>query len=53
MGLDTAAPAAHLIAWYERNGYRRVGRADWRPDVNYESVILSRRLDRNRADVQG
>lgn len=44
MMLDTAAPAKGLIARYESWGYRIVGRADWRPKTNYESVLMSRAL---------
>lgn len=42
--LDTAQPAAELIAYYERRGFRIVGRADWRPETNYESWIMGKRL---------
>lgn len=41
IALDTAAPAAGLIALYESWGYRLVGRVDWRPHVNYESVLMA------------
>jgi hypothetical protein len=41
MMLDTAEPASGLIALYESWGYRIVGRADWRPNTNYESVLMS------------
>ena len=44
LALDTAERAQHLIHYYERRGYRRVGHADWRPLTNYRSVILSRAL---------
>jgi ribosomal protein S18 acetylase RimI-like enzyme len=44
MMLDTAEPAKGLIALYESWGYRIVGRADWRPKTNYESVLMSRAL---------
>jgi GNAT superfamily N-acetyltransferase len=40
---DTAEGASHLIALYERRGYRLVGTVDWR-DTNYLSVILSKSL---------
>ncbi len=40
---DTAKPAAHLHTFYERRGYRVVGRIKW-DKVNYESVIRSKRL---------
>jgi predicted N-acetyltransferase YhbS len=42
--LDTAQPARGLIAYYERLGYRIVARADWRPEVNYESWIMAKPL---------
>jgi GNAT superfamily N-acetyltransferase len=42
MALDTAAPARGLIALYGSWGYRIVGRHDFRPHVNYESVLMSR-----------
>ncbi len=42
LALDTAAPAAALIAMYERWGYRIVGQVDWRPHTNYESVLMAR-----------
>lgn len=38
---DTSEHAADLIAWYASRGYRRVGTHDWRPHVNYLSVVLS------------
>jgi GNAT superfamily N-acetyltransferase len=44
MMLDTAEPAKGLIALYESWGYRIVGRADWRPQTNYESVLMSRAI---------
>jgi ribosomal protein S18 acetylase RimI-like enzyme len=44
MMLDTAEPASGLIALYESWGYRIVGRADWRPNTNYESVLMSRAI---------
>lgn len=44
MALDTAAPATGLIRLYESWGYRVVGSADWRPDTNYESVVMARPL---------
>ena len=44
---DTAEPAQHLHAFYERRGYRVVGRIRW-DAVNYESVIRSKALDRRR-----
>lgn len=44
LALDTSDQASHLIAWYQRLGYRLVDRADWRPKVNYLSVVLSKAL---------
>jgi ribosomal protein S18 acetylase RimI-like enzyme len=43
IAVDTAETAAHLIAMYERWGFRRVGMARWEA-VNYASVVLSRTL---------
>ena len=45
LACDTSEQATGLIATYERRGYRFVGHVDWRPDVNYRSVLLSRRSD--------
>lgn len=44
MALDTAAPAASLITMYESWGYRIVDTVDWRPNTNYESVIMTRSI---------
>jgi len=44
MMLDTAEPAKGLIDLYKSWGYRIVGRADWRPQTNYESVLMSRAI---------
>ena len=44
LALDTAEGATGLIAWYTRRGYAFVEHVDWRPDVNYRSVLLSRPL---------
>lgn len=45
VAVDTSERATHLIRWYERLGYRRVGYADW--DVtNYRSVVLSKTLNK-------
>lgn len=41
VALDTAAPAARLIRLYKSWGYRIVGRADFRPTTNYESVLMA------------
>jgi GNAT superfamily N-acetyltransferase len=43
IALDTSENAKHLIALYERRGYRFIEHAQW--DIpNYRSVILSKRL---------
>ena len=41
LACDTAEPAKHLIAWYERRGYRFVEFAQWKK-ANYRSVILTK-----------
>jgi predicted N-acetyltransferase YhbS len=46
IALDTAEPAAHLVAWYGRRGYRLIEHAQWR-HTNYRSVIMSKRVGRN------
>ena len=43
LAIDTSEGATHLIALYERRGYRHVGLAQW-PHTNYRSVVLSKRL---------
>lgn len=43
LSIDTAEGATHLIALYERRGYRHVGTAQWQ-HANYRSVLLSKRL---------
>jgi len=43
IALDTAEPAAHLIAWYSRRGYRFIEYARWR-GKKYRSVIMSKTL---------
>ncbi|EIM30269.1 GNAT family N-acetyltransferase [Microvirga lotononidis] len=43
LALDTAEGATHLVAWYERCGYRFIEHAQWRGKV-YRSVILSKSL---------
>lgn len=45
LALDTSEHAHELIRTYERRGFRRVATADWRPHVNYRSVVLSLRLE--------
>lgn len=42
IAFDTAEPAMELRATYERRGYTVVARADWRPLVNYPSVIYAK-----------
>ncbi len=49
LSIDTAEGAAHLIALYERRGYRHIGYAQWE-HTNYRSVLLSKRL---RAETPG
>lgn len=44
LALDTSEHATDLIAWYEHLGYRHVDGADWRPDTNYLSVVMSKTL---------
>lgn len=44
MALDTARPAAGLIALYRAWGYDVVGACDWRPLTNYESVVMFKAL---------
>jgi predicted N-acetyltransferase YhbS len=44
IALDTAEPARHLQSYYARLGYKIVGSADWRPEVNYRSVIMAKSL---------
>lgn len=41
MALDTAAPAAALIAMYKSWGYQVVGECDWRPFTNYSSIVMA------------
>jgi GNAT superfamily N-acetyltransferase len=44
MALDTAEQATELIAMYQRRGYRIVDQVDYRPRVNYRSVVMARTL---------
>jgi len=46
IALDTAEPAAHLIALYSRLGYRFIEYAQWRGKT-YRSVIMSKTLRRS------
>ena len=43
VALDTAEGAAHLIAFYEKRGYRLAGTVDWH-DTNYVSVLMAKTL---------
>jgi GNAT superfamily N-acetyltransferase len=43
LALDTAVPATRLIAMYRRRGFEIVDRMQW-PDVNYASVVMSKRV---------
>jgi len=43
LALDTAEPAKHLIALYERRAYRFIEYAQWR-GKRYRSVIMSKSL---------
>jgi GNAT superfamily N-acetyltransferase len=43
LACDTAAPAVHLVEWYERLGWRTVERVRW-AGKRYDSVILSKAL---------
>lgn len=43
LALDTAEPAAELIAYYERHGFRHVEYTLW-PHARYRSVVLSKAL---------
>ncbi|MGY2051431.1 GNAT family N-acetyltransferase [Methylobacterium sp. JK268] len=44
LALDTSEGAHHLIAWYERRGFRFVEHANWRGKM-YRSVIMSKALN--------
>lgn len=44
LALDTSDQAVHLIELYEMWGFSIVDRHDWRPGVNYLSVVMSKRL---------
>jgi len=43
LALDTSEDAKHLIAYYEKRGYRFIEYVQWE-DVNYRSVILSKTM---------
>ena len=44
LACDTSDQAEHLIRLYGARGYRLIEHVDWRPQVNYCSVILSKAL---------
>lgn len=44
LALDTAKPAAGLVAYYQRQGFETVGEVDYRPSTNYDSWVLAKRL---------
>lgn len=46
LALDTSEGADHLIAWYERHGFRFVEHAQWEGKT-YRSVIMSKALNLN------
>ena len=52
IALDTSEEARHLIGIYERRGYRIVDEADWRPMVNYRSVITRDHVDAARSGAE-
>lgn len=43
LAIDTAEPASHLLAFYDKRGYRFIGHIQWE-GKRYRSVILSKRL---------
>jgi len=43
LALDTSEGAGHLIAWYEREGFRFVEHAQWEGKT-YRSVIMSKQV---------
>jgi GNAT superfamily N-acetyltransferase len=47
VAVDTSENAVHLIRWYEHQGYRLMGNADWNV-TNYRSVVLSKTLGGSR-----
>jgi len=46
LALDTSEGADHLIAWYERKGFRFVEYAQWK-GKSYRSVIMSKMLQQS------
>ena len=51
LALDTSEGADHLIAWYEREGFRFVEHAQW-PGKTYRSVIMSKPLQPTAAGLE-
>jgi uncharacterized damage-inducible protein DinB/predicted N-acetyltransferase YhbS len=49
--LDTAEPATHLRAWYERLGYHAIGADQW-PGKAYRSVVYEKWLPRSPMKTQ-
>ncbi len=43
LACDTAAPALHLVRWYEARGFRRVETTRW-PHAVYDSAVLLKAL---------
>jgi GNAT superfamily N-acetyltransferase len=52
LALDTAEGATHLIAWYNRKGYRFVEYMQW-PGKTYRSVVLSKTMIAGTGAVAG
>jgi GNAT superfamily N-acetyltransferase len=50
LALDTSEGADHLIAWYERKGFRFIEHAQWK-GKKYRSVIMSKKLQRSSATL--
>lgn len=48
LALDTAEPAAHLLQFYVRRGYRFIEYAQW-PGKLYRSVVMSKTLSESAA----
>ena len=51
LALDTSEGADHLVAWYEREGFRFVEHAQWEGKT-YRSVIMSKQLESSTADIR-
>lgn len=43
LAIDTAEPATHLVAFYEKRGYRIVDHVQW-DGKNYRSVVMSKKI---------